>query len=73
MAQAAAEANGWVRTKFLSQGRAVFSDGKGMFYTVDQTNHLGNAAWKGATSVEGLASKLTRSGTYDMLLNLIGR
>lgn len=40
------------------------------FIVRDRTAHVGGV-WKGASSIEGLSSKSTRSGTYDAILDRI--
>jgi hypothetical protein len=48
----------------------VFQKGN-KFITIDVDSHNGGI-WKMANSVENLASKRTRLGTYDKNLNKIG-
>lgn len=62
-AAAAAEKIGFRKINQRVHGQAVFTDGK-RFITRDVDGHQGGA-WKAANSVEGLASKNTRSGTYS--------
>jgi len=66
----AAKRLGFERINATSKGQAVFTNGK-MFITRDVDGHTGGA-WKVARSVEDLASKATRSGTYDENLIRIG-
>jgi uncharacterized protein RhaS with RHS repeats len=70
-ATAAAEALGFKRISELSNGQAVYQDGK-RFITRDIDGHNGGA-WKMADSVKNLASKDTRMGTFDANLKLIGK
>ncbi|PWI22916.1 SAR2788 family putative toxin [Kurthia sibirica] len=56
-----------------SHGEKIFYNKKGKpkYITIDKDSHNGGT-WKGAKTIEGLASKKTRSGTYDIELNRIG-
>jgi hypothetical protein len=69
-AKTVAEKLGFKKTKFTSDGQAVFFDGK-YYITRDVTGHKGGA-FKGATSVEALGSKTTRTGTFDINMKRIG-
>lgn len=70
-AKAAAEALGFKKiNETVHDGQAVFKRGKD-FITRDLDGHNGGA-WKMADSVKNLASKETRSGTFDVNLNRIG-
>jgi len=63
----AAELLGFSRIKQIGpNGQAVFQSGK-TFISRDIDGHNGGA-WKVARSVEGLFSKITRSGTWDATL-----
>lgn len=70
--QAADMANrlGFRATNLRSRGQTIFTDGKRCI-TQDIDSHPGGL-WKMARTPEGLASKSTRSGTYDYDLNYIG-
>lgn len=70
-ARKAAEELGFQKTNFFSSKQPVFTDGKN-FITPDIDSHNGGV-WKMADSVLNLGSKTTRMGTYDALLNWIGR
>ena len=75
-ARAAVKALGYIEIKEKSHGQPVFKRGKGVsgcpkFITPDVDQHNGGV-WKGADSVKALASKATRSGTFDAALNRIG-
>ena len=61
---------GFKKTNFYSHGHPVFQKGN-KFITIDVDSHNGGI-WKMANSVENLASKRTRLGTYDKNLNKIG-
>jgi len=70
----AAELLGYRKTSKYSHGQSVYEriSGNGPKYiTLDVDAHSGGV-WKGASSVENLASKTTRSGTYDASLKWIG-
>lgn len=70
VARAAAKDLGYVETNYLSHGAKVYQRKSGLgpkFITRDKDSHIGGA-WKGATTVNNLGSKNTRSGTYDILL-----
>lgn len=43
-----------------------------MYITADADSHIGGV-WKMAKTVEDLASKSTRLGTFDEFLNWIGK
>jgi hypothetical protein len=66
----AAKKLGYHKTNYRSHGRAVYTNGK-YFISPDATGHSGGA-WKMARSPQGLDSKQTRLGTYDVNLNRIG-
>ena len=54
--------------------KKIFKRGSGKgpkYISPDADDHSGGA-WKGASSIANLASKKTRSGTYDAELNRIG-
>ena len=61
---------GFEKTSYFSHGQAVFKKGN-KYITIDVDKHNGGF-WKMANSVEGLGSKKTRLGTYDINLNRIG-
>ena len=61
---------GFKKTSYFSHGQAVYKKGN-RYITLDLDRHNGGF-WKMADSVEGLGSKKTRLGTYDMNLNRIG-
>lgn len=42
------------------------------YITFDNTSHIGGS-WKAADSVKNLGSKNTRTGTFDVNLNKIGK
>ncbi|QHH96410.1 toxin C-terminal domain-containing protein [Acinetobacter dispersus] len=69
-ATAAAKKLGFQKTNEYSHNQAVYKKGK-YYITPDADGHIGGA-WKMAKSVEKLASKETRMGTYDINLNRIG-
>ena len=58
-----------------SHGQAIFTNKKApsevRYITADIDSHNGGF-WKGASSIEKLGSKSTRSGTYDRFLRRIG-
>lgn len=64
---------GYVKTGFLSNKQAVYQSTKsipsgtikGLTYISPDVDSHNGGAWKGATSVIGLASKVARSGTYN--------
>ncbi len=61
---------GYSPTNYRSQGQTVFKNAKGnRFITQDITSHNGGV-WKMADSVEKLASRATRMGTYDKFLKV---
>ncbi len=62
---------GFRKTKFLSEGQKVFSNGK-VFISPDVTGHIGGR-WKAATKVEYLKNNTTRIGTFDENLYKIGK
>jgi RHS repeat-associated protein len=62
-AAAAAEGLGFRKLNARIHGQAIFTDGR-RFITRDVDGHQGGA-WKMADSIEGLASKSTRTGTYS--------
>ncbi|MER8211078.1 toxin C-terminal domain-containing protein, partial [Acinetobacter baumannii] len=66
----AAKKLGFQKTNEFSHGQAVYKKGK-YYITPDVDGHNGGA-WKMAKSVEKLASRETRLGTYDINLNRIG-
>ena len=66
----AAKKLGFQKTNEFSHGQAVYKKGK-YYITPDIDGHNGGA-WKMAKSVEKLASRETRLGTYDINLNRIG-
>jgi RHS repeat-associated protein len=69
---AAAADLGYGRTNYVSHGQRVYySRDTGRYISPDVDSHIGGV-WKMAESVEGLASKNTRLGTYDANLNRIG-
>lgn len=76
-AKALATELGYSSTNYLSSGARVFSRtakdavSGPKYITRDVTSHIGGV-WKGATSVDNLRSKATRSGTYDAILKRIG-
>jgi hypothetical protein len=70
-AAVAAEALGFSKVKGKVHGEAVFTNGK-VFITRDATGHNGGA-WKMGKTIKDLASKETRMGTYDAMLNWIGK
>lgn len=53
------------------KGELVFTNGK-TFITLDNTSHIGGV-WKQAKTIKDLYSDKTRMGTYDALLNRIGK
>lgn len=61
---------GFKKTNYRSHGQTVFQKGN-KFITRDADSHNGGF-WKMADSVENLARKQTRLGTYDKFLNRIG-
>lgn len=61
---------GFRKTKYLSEGQKVFSNGK-VFISPDVTGHIGGR-WKAATKVEYLKNNTTRIGTFDENLYKIG-
>ncbi len=61
---------GYRKLKVKSHGQAVYTDGKN-FITPDVDSHSGGV-WKMAESVKKLASKQTRTGTFDKNLKKIG-
>lgn len=64
---------GFKATSYLSKGQKVFYNAKTkMYITADIDMHNGGV-WKMAKTIEGLASKATRLGTYDKFLNWIGK
>ena len=74
-ADAAAAALGYTRVaNEYSHGSPIYYNKKGnpRYITPDNTGHLDGAVWKGASTIDNLASKETRSGTYDAELNKIG-
>ncbi len=75
-AKAAAEKLGFTKIKKLSNGQPVFKKGR-RYITPDvgSGNGMGShngGVWKMADSVENLAKRETRMGTYDANLNRIG-
>lgn len=75
-AKSAAKELGYTKVKGVtSHGNAVFVNYKAPSYlryiTADTDGHIGGA-WKAASTIQNLASKSTRSGTYDIFLNYIG-
>jgi len=71
-ATVAAESMGYQRVNGIVNGQAVYYNSKtGLYISRDIDGHNGGA-WKGASSVENLRSKITRSGTYDVYMNKIG-
>jgi hypothetical protein len=62
---------GYTPTTRTMMHKRVFTDGSN-YIVVDRTNHLRQAAWKMADSIEALKSKSTRGGTYDINLKQIG-
>jgi RHS repeat-associated protein len=69
--QQMAEALGFWRTKYVSHGKAVFTNGD-VYITRDVDAHIGGV-WKMAKTPQALKSKKTRMGTYDAQLNRIGQ
>lgn len=65
-----AEYLGFTKTKLKIKDKPVYKNGK-LYIVQDLDLHIGGI-WKMATKPEYLASKDTRSGTYDALLNRIG-
>lgn len=61
---------GFKKSNYRSHGQTVFQRGN-RFITRDVDSHNGGF-WKMADSVENLARKQTRLGTYDQFLNRIG-
>ena len=61
---------GYRKTKYISEGRPVYTNGKN-YITPDRTTHNGGF-WKKAKLPKELKGKNTRAGTYDINLNLIG-
>ena len=72
----AAEALGFVKTKFISNGEAVYYNRKMKRYITqdigDGTASHKGGVWKMAKTLEELGSDTTRMGTYDAALNRIG-
>lgn len=66
----AAEKLGFQKIREQSEGRPVYKKGN-RYITPDRTRHNGGF-WKMADSIEGLKSRQTRLGTFDILLNRIG-
>jgi len=66
----AARKLGFEKTNYTSHGQPVFKDGN-RYITPDIDSHSGGV-WKMANSVEDLASKETRLGTFDANLGRIG-
>lgn len=75
VAKQVAKSLGYDATNYRSHGAKVFKRGKNgkgpKYITRDQDGHNGGA-WKGASTVEKLSKKSTRSGTYDENLKRIG-
>ena len=74
-ARAAAEKLGYKKVNGqFSHGKAIFENPKASaqlrYITADVDQHSGGV-WKAASSIRNLASKATRSGTYDELLRWI--
>ncbi|WP_076104759.1 toxin C-terminal domain-containing protein [Paenibacillus odorifer] len=65
-----AEYLGFTKTKLKIKDKPVYKNGK-LYIVQDLDSHIGGI-WKMATKPEYLASKDTRLGTYDALLNRIG-
>ncbi len=72
----AASVLGYKKTNYFSQKRPIYynsNTSKDIGYIVfDQTSHNGGF-WKAASSVENLGSDITRTGTFDIYLNYIGK
>jgi len=64
---------GYSKINELSHGQAVFYNNKTKLYITRDIDGHNGGAWKAATSVEKLGSKVTRSGTYDADMNWIGK
>jgi hypothetical protein len=69
-ATAAATKLGYVKTKDISNGQAVYmvtktSTVKGLTYISPDVDSHNGGAWKAASSVANLGSKTTRLGTYN--------
>ena len=62
-ATTAATSLGYTKTSDISNGQAVYKRGND-YITRDVDGHIGGA-WKRATSVANLASKTTRTGTFN--------
>lgn len=76
-ATAAAKDLGYSKTSYTSHNKPVYKiikkkSGKPNYISPDETGHLDDSAWKGASTIENLKKKSTRSGTYDAELNKIG-
>ncbi|TKI22122.1 hypothetical protein FCO27_16950 [Bacillus pumilus] len=74
VAKVVAKQLGYSATNYISKGAKVYKRGKGKgpkYITRDNDGHTGGT-WKGASTVKNLASKKTRSGTYDAELRRIG-
>ncbi|ETT69099.1 hypothetical protein BSK66_11685 [Paenibacillus odorifer] len=65
-----AEYLGFTKTKLKIKDKPVYKNGK-LYIVQDLDSHI-EGIWKMATKPEYLASKDTRLGTYDALLNRIG-
>lgn len=65
-----AEKLGFQKTNYYSDKQPVFKEGK-RYITPDKDGHNGGI-WKMADSVDNLADRTTRLGTYDANLNRIG-
>ncbi len=69
-ATAAATKLGYIKTKDISNGQAVYmvtktSTVKGLTYISPDADSHNGGAWKAASSVANLGSKTTRLGTYN--------
>ncbi|MGE6612548.1 SAR2788 family putative toxin [Peribacillus sp. NPDC076916] len=73
VAKVVAKELGYAPTNHLSKKAVVYYNKKGKpkYIVRDRDSHIGGV-WKGASKPEHLASKKTRSGTYDIDLKRIG-
>lgn len=63
--------HGFKKTKYYSRNKQIILQKGNKFISIDIDSHNGGV-WKMANSVDDLAKKETRLGTYDEYFNRVG-
>ncbi|WP_434799126.1 toxin C-terminal domain-containing protein [Terrisporobacter vanillatitrophus] len=71
-AEKLAESMGFYKIKRKSHGQPIFYNKKKKKYITPDVDSHNGGVWKKASTIEGLASRKTRDGTFDINLDKIG-